>query len=251
MVKLARTTDEVVEELEKIIEECIQQRNQLGIFAALYRKVTLNVKRAIANNRFENGQRMELFDVAFANRYLEAYQQNRLGGKPTSAWGITFESIKHRKLILMQHLLMGMNAHISLDLGIAASEVCPGEQLSTLRNDFVEINHLLVEMVDEVQDRIGQVSPTVKIVDWVMVRLDEAIVRQGLLMARDAAWDVAQQLSALPTERRSQLIANLDYKVTGWSKTIKSPPWVLQPIVNLVRRTETHQIPKLIQTLYY
>lgn len=250
MIKLARTTDEVVWELENIIEDCIRQRNHLGIFAALYRKVTINVKKAINEGRFEDNDRMEIFDVKFANRYLEAYHRNRLGEKPTSSWGITFESIKNQNLVLMQHLLMGMNAHISLDLGIAASEICPGTQLPTLRNDFVEINRLLTEMVDDVQDRIGRVSPTVRIMDWMMLRVDEAIVKQGLILARDAAWEVAEQLAPLSLEHRDVMIADLDSKVTNWSKSIKRPHILLSPFVQIARKTESRRVHQLIQTLY-
>lgn len=250
MIKLARTTDEVVWELENIIEDCIRQQNHLGIFAALYRKVTLNVKKAINEGRFDDNDRMEIFDVKFANRYLEAYQRNRLGQKPTSSWGITFESIKNRNLVLMQHLLMGMNAHISLDLGIAASEICPGTQLPTLRNDFLEINRLLTEMVDDVQDRIGRVSPTVRIMDWMMLRVDEAIVKQGLILARDAAWEVAEQLAPLSLEHRNLMIADLDSKVTDWSKNIKRPHILLSPFVQIARKTESRRVHHLIQTLY-
>lgn len=250
MIKYAHTMEEVVLDLENIIEDCIKHRSHLGIFAALYRKVTLNVKKAINEGRFEDNDRMEIFDVKFANRYLEAYHRNRLGEKPTSSWGITFASVKNRNLVLMQHLLMGMNAHISLDLGIAASEICPGDQLPSLRNDFVEINRLLIDMVDDVQDRIGRVSPTVRVMDWMMLRVDEAIVKQGLILARDAAWEVAEQLAPLPLEHRKVMIADLDSKVTNWSKNIKRPNILLSPFVHIARQTESRRVPQLIQALY-
>ena len=45
--------------------------------------------------------------------------------------------------VILQHLLLGINAHINLDLGIAAVETSPGNQLAPLKNDFDMINKLL------------------------------------------------------------------------------------------------------------
>jgi len=65
----ARTIDEVIDQLDDIIALSIREQNRLGYFAALYRKVTAKVKEGIAEGRFDNGPRMERFDVTFANRY--------------------------------------------------------------------------------------------------------------------------------------------------------------------------------------
>src|SRR5690606_41399624 len=59
--------------------------------------------------------------------------------------------------LVLQHLLLGMNAHINLDLGIAAAETAPGTALPALKRDFDEITTLLGEMLDDVQDRIGRI----------------------------------------------------------------------------------------------
>jgi hypothetical protein len=37
---------------------------------------------------------------------------------------------------VVQHVLLGMNAHINLDLGVAAAEVAPGPAIAGLRGDF-------------------------------------------------------------------------------------------------------------------
>jgi len=38
----------------------------------------------------------------------------------------------------MQNLLLGMNAHINLDLGIAAVQTCGGADLIMLKDDFLQ-----------------------------------------------------------------------------------------------------------------
>src|SRR5512141_593547 len=110
----ARTIDEVIARLDEIIEQAMRDRDRLGFFAVLYRTVTKAVKEGIAAGRFENGPRMERLDVAFANRYLEAFDRHRRGLEPTRSWRAAFAAGSHRRVVIMQHLLLGMNAHINL-----------------------------------------------------------------------------------------------------------------------------------------
>lgn len=95
-----------------------------------------------------------------------------------------------------------MTAHINLDLGIAAARTCPGEELPALKRDFDEINNILSELVDEMQDRIGTVSPWLGFLDRVGGRTDETIVDFSMGKARDAAWRFAERLAPLAREQR-------------------------------------------------
>ncbi|MBL7713183.1 MAG: hypothetical protein JNL13_11980, partial [Chitinophagaceae bacterium] len=108
--------DEVIAELDQVIAACLRTGSRAGYFACLYRKMTLAVKQGIAKGLFEDGQRMERFDVHFANRYLAAYRQYSSGEACTNAWCRAFEAGAQAHTVI-QHLLLGMNAHINLDLG--------------------------------------------------------------------------------------------------------------------------------------
>src|SRR5574341_281185 len=145
--------------LTDIITISRQEPSRLGYFAALYRKVTISVKEGIRSGRFEDGARMERLYVNFANRYLEAYDIHHQGEQPTASWQISFEAARHWRPIILQHLLLGINAHINLDLGIAAVETYPGDQLLALKHDFYEINQVLAELVQPFEDAVGGVSP--------------------------------------------------------------------------------------------
>ncbi len=52
---------------------------------------------------------------------------------------------------------MGMNAYINLDLGIAAAETVPSEELPDLKGDFDKINHVLASLVGDVQNELAQI----------------------------------------------------------------------------------------------
>jgi hypothetical protein len=125
---LPSTIDEVIKKLDQIIEETIAANNYLGIFAYVYRRTTVEIKKSILENRFEDNARMEKFDVVFANSYIEAYENYKLQEPISKSWMSAFE-VKDKPFTIVQHLMMGMNAHISFDLGIAAAEFAPGEKI--------------------------------------------------------------------------------------------------------------------------
>ena len=66
---------------------------------------------------------------------------------PTS-WRVAFDAAARRRPIVLQHLLLGMNAHINLDLGVTAATFAGPEGLATVRRDFDAINRVLADLVD-------------------------------------------------------------------------------------------------------
>ncbi len=143
----ATSIDGVIAQLSAIVEWSKQNNSRMGYFAALYRKVTIQVKKGIADNFFDDGPRMERLDVIFANRYIQACYQYQTGQTPTHSWVCAFEKTQRWWPIVLQHLLLGMNAHINLDLGIAAAETVPPEELQSLKGDFEKINNVLAGLV--------------------------------------------------------------------------------------------------------
>jgi hypothetical protein len=103
----AQTINEVVQQLDDIIEWAYSQKSRLGYFAALYRKVTINVKEGITADFFEDGERMERLDVIFANLYLKAFEQYQNNHAPTRSWQFAFETSRRWWPIVLQHLLLG------------------------------------------------------------------------------------------------------------------------------------------------
>jgi len=65
--------------LERVVDESITTRSRIGYFAALYRQVTVAVRDAIHAGEFDDGPRMDAFDTAFGNRYLDALARVAIG----------------------------------------------------------------------------------------------------------------------------------------------------------------------------
>src|SRR6202034_3435831 len=154
----ATTIDDILIQLESIIAESIQTNSRTGYFAALYYKVTASVKEGIAKGQFQNGPLMEQFDVIFASRYLDALNAWKNKQPLSASWQVAFEALNNSSLLVLQHLLLGMNAHINLDLGIAAVTVSGG-QLDNVQKDFDAINTIISSLTYQVLNDIDRVSP--------------------------------------------------------------------------------------------
>jgi hypothetical protein len=223
----SQTIDEIIAQLSEIVDHSRRESSRLGYFAALYRKITTRVKEGIQNGRFEDGARMERLDVNFANRYLEAYELQRKGEVPTASWQVSFEAAGHWRPLILQHLLLGINAHINLDLGIAAVETSHGDQLASLKHDFDLINRLLAELVQPVQDKIGEVSPWIGFLDRIDSSADDAIINFSLDRARASAWNFAVRLNSLGGNERIAAVKQRDQEIAALGRLVYKPPGVL------------------------
>jgi len=247
---LARTIDEVIARLDEIIAHSIHDQDRLGYFAALYRKVTIKVKEGIAAGRFENGPRMERLDVTFANRYLEALDQYQRGQTPTRCWLVSFKAAAAWRPIILQQLLLGMNAHINYDLGIAAAETCPGDELPSLQHDFNEINNILASLVEQVESEINEVSPWINLLDHIDPKADRALVNFSMDKARACAWALATTLAPLDPSQWKPHLEIRDLEMTTLANLVWHPVGLIFKLGLLVIRSrESNDVSKVIALL--
>jgi Family of unknown function (DUF5995) len=246
----ARTIDEVIARLDSIIDTAIAERDRLGFFAVLYRTVTAAVKRGIADGRFEDGPRMERLDVVFANRYLHAFDSHRRGESPTRSWRVAFAAGSNRRVVILQHLLLGMNAHINLDLAIAASEVCPGAAVAGLENDFNEINQVLATLETDVEKEVCSLSPWINRLDHIDPRAGRVVANFSIDKARECSWRAAQRLAALSGAERDAAIDQIDAEVALLARLVERPIGALINLnLLLVRLRETWDARTVITVL--
>ena len=245
----AGTIGDVLARLDGIVDRCLSEGSRLGYFAALYRAVTARVRDGIASGRFEDGPRMERLDVLFANRYLDAVDRHWRGEEATRSWRLAFREATRWPPTILQHLLLGVNAHINLDLAIAAAEAAPGDSLPGLKRDFDEITDLLDEMIEGVQERIASVSPWHSVIDVVGGRTDEEICAFAMGTARSLAWCAAGVLSAMGPELREEEITRHDDIVVAVGKGVLSPGPLLRTALLLARARENQSVSKVIEAL--
>jgi hypothetical protein len=243
------TIDDVVARMDRVLDRCIERRSRLGYFTVLYRDVTVRVRDEIRAHRFDDGERMERLDVVFASRYLAAVEQYWAGTTPTKSWTVAFESALRWRPIVLQHLLLGMNAHINLDLAIAAAQTAPGSELPALERDFDRISGLLTGMIEDVQNRLVRISPWMRVVDMAGGRSDEEIVGFGVSGARDVAWQAARRLAVVPRPQLDQAIALQDHVVATLARGILAPRWIVGWALGVVRVSEPRDVCAVIERL--
>lgn len=244
------TIDGVLAELDGIIAIARQRGSADGYFAALYRRVTAEVKRQIEAGAFADGTRMAEFDIRFARRYLDAWKARERGEKTTEVWRVALGCDRAFWPLVLQHLLVGMNAHINLDLGIAAAEAAPGETIHALEADFNAINEILCNMIDDVQDRLTEVWPALRVFDRICGETDEAVANFSIRHARAHAWQLARTLAALPGEReREAHIREVDARMAALGRTVLRPGFALEVKFAWVRLQERGSVAEKIAVL--
>ncbi len=244
------TIDEVIAQLEKIIIYCKTNNSCAGYFAVLYHKVTRKVKDCIINKEFEDGARMERLDVAFANRYLIAFY-DWIAGKPTTnSWKIAFDAIAQNKSLVLQHLLLGMNAHINFDLGIATTAIMEGSALEDIHHDFNTINSILGSMIDNVEDCLTKVNPLMRLLNLNIYKYDEMLVQFSINTARDGAWVFAQQLAGKKNNDYDDCVNTRDASIQQIGNSIANPRgFLLRFIAGLIRLFEKKSVSAVIDFL--
>jgi hypothetical protein len=243
------TIDDVITRLDQIVETCKREKSRAGYFASLYRVMTIAVKAGVEAGRFEDPQRMVRLDVIFASRYLDAYSRQQRGQKPTRAWQYAFDSAKAGQALILQDLLLGINAHINLDLGIAAAEACPQAQYPPLKRDFAMINTVIAVLVDGVQAEIGLVSPHVQLMDGLWGPVDEALFNFSINVAREAAWHSGENLCALDARQRVAVIQRLDGSIALLARVVFNRAQTRLASFKLAHASEEQDVARVMGVL--
>lgn len=219
-----------------------------GWFTAMYRQTTRAVRDRTAAGDFDDPERMGRFVERFAGRYLEPLRAHRDGRPVPRCWRVAFEA--GRDHVILQHLLLGMNAHVNLDLAVVAAETCPGEEITSLHDDFMRVNDILGALLPKVRLCIGRFSPLLDVIDRVGGGEDDEVLNFSLRVARKEAWSQAGVLaSTADPARRAQLIDSLDRSVAVLGKAVASPGGLLQRAVDLVAATESDDVVAVMDAL--
>jgi hypothetical protein len=244
--KQATTIDEVIQYLDDIIESSKREQSAIGLFTTLYREVTLKIKEGIDNGSFQDGPRMEKLDVIFANRYLKAYYQYQAKQKPSECWEFSFKQAEIYWPIVVQHLLLGINAHVNLDLGIASAQVSTVENIESLKSDFDQINTILSNLVGSVEKALTEIWPTLSIILKISGKIDNFFIDFSMETARDGAWKFANEFVALPESQRDITIQERDVKITQIAKFISNPGYLVSGVFKFIRLFEKGTVAQKI-----
>lgn len=243
------TIDEALAGMDAVIDRAIDEGDRRGYFAVLYRKVTAKVKEGVEAGFFDDADRMVRLDCLFADRYLDAVATAAAGRTPTRSWDRSFAAASRWRPLILQHLLAGINAHINLDLGIAAARCSPGAELQHLRRDYDRVNATLAAMIATVQRDLVQVSPWLRVLDWVGARTRTEVVRFSIVTARAGAWAFANELAAMDESAWDAAIAERDRRVARVGELVLHPGTWMSTGLLVARLRERDDVPANIRLL--
>ncbi|MEO6330422.1 MAG: DUF5995 family protein [Ginsengibacter sp.] len=248
MIK-ANSINEVITNLDKVIEWSKIEQSRIGYFAVLYRRMTVAVQQGIVSKAFEDGERMEKLDVIFANRYLQAWDAYIHKQKCSSAWCAVFDACNTDDLVVLQHLILGINTHINLDLAIAAAETCPGGKIYGLQNDFEKINVVISSLMQTVQVSLCKVWFPLKIFLMIMRNRQDAVINFSIGKARTASWANAVALALVQGQAHDNYIGIIDNTVVRICKRIVRPAFMTRLLLKPVLMMESNNVDQIIDTL--
>ncbi|MFT3934943.1 MAG: DUF5995 family protein [Chitinophagaceae bacterium] len=244
-----QTIQGVIDNLDIIIDWSKNHQSPMGYFATLYRRMTVAVKDGIQNNLFEDAQRMERLDIVFATRYLEAWEAFIHQQRCSNAWYTTFEACKNDELVVLQHLIVGVNAHINLNLGIAAANIAPGDKVFALQNDFAKINDIISSLMQSVENSLAKIWPPLLLIENIAGQQQDVILNFSIESARKTAWANAVALAFLQGDVRNTHINTIDAAVVTIANRVINPGLITAGMLKAVRLMEDKNVANNIKLL--
>ncbi len=237
------TTDPTVARMQSLVDQWggalkseqgfpRQPEDHRVIFLHCYLLMTLNMLAAIERQEFHDPAWVDRLLHIFSGYYftaLDAFDQDPATASPV--WQLAFEEARHPHTLALQHLLLGVNAHINYDLIMALVDILEPEwagltedQRAQRYADHCHVNHVISRTVDAVEEEvIDPEMPVMRLIDTIVGRrLEDAMVSDLLGHWRDVVWHNAMRLLDLrDAEEREKLVSHYEREVLEIGEVIQ------------------------------
>jgi hypothetical protein len=190
----------VIERMQEIIHRWVKESDQRAIFLNCYQLMTQNMLKELEAGEFKDPGWVEQLLNQFADYYfnaLDAYENK--SPKTPIVWQQAHDAARLPNTMVLQNLLIGINAHINYDLVMALVDVLEPEwaKLPEIHRqqrfaDHCHVNDVIGWTIDDVQDNvIERLAPAMDIVDILLGPIDEWMASTLITHWRDEVWDNA------------------------------------------------------------
>ncbi len=185
------------------------------LFLECYRMMTENMLQAVQDGEFHDSQWVDQLVDHFSSYYfaaLDAYRQDP--SQSPAVWRLAFDRTAENRLLSIQGLLLGVNAHINYDLILALGDLLEPDwsrldetQRRQRYEDHTHVNQVIGRTIDIVQDTLIEPrEPLLDIVDRLLGPIDEWLISQLIDRWRDEVWEQAvQRVECSSQEERERL----------------------------------------------
>lgn len=201
-----------------------------SIFLGCYSMMTENMLHAVDRGRFRDPEWVDRLLHRFADYYFDALTAYDAGDPSVPrAWKSVHTASTRSELHVLQHLLLGVNAHINYDLVLtlcdmlgAEWDALDGSDLALRREDHLTVNEVIAETVDAVQDEVVEKhEPVMKLLDFALGGVDERFLTALISSWRHQVWDRTEaMLRADSPEARESLRLQVEEEVLRLGRSI-------------------------------
>ncbi len=203
--------------LERMDEHIIswQERNdQRHVFLSCYRMMTANMLQAIEEDNFHDREWVAKLLHHFADYYFEAVACYDCGNDVPLVWQQVHQLTEQNKLMKVQSLMIGVNAHINYDLVLALCDLLEPDwktlseaEQKNRYEDHCKVNEIISATIDKVQDEV--LEPSNLLMSWIDLafgRLDEYLLSRLITTWRKDVWDDAHKMLALDVATDKEIL---------------------------------------------
>lgn len=237
-----RTTADVFTGLTALEQYFLTKGDRRGVFLTAYLTITSAVQERCAARGFTDNEWVQRYLIAFGSLYRDALAADLSAdvsgaARVPKAWSIAFDAARAQRGWVIQHLLLGVNAHINHDLALALIEVGIGPDRKVRYSDHTAVNDVLERATPSLKANVAALwAPVLTRLDSAAGRLDDDATQFSIPKARDHAWAMAVAIDATKGSAGEALVRTaLDEQAAVIARLVLAPP-VSNPVLVRSRR---------------
>ncbi len=221
------TVADVAACLEAVEMDCLGRRDRRGVFVTAYLEITRAIAAALEGDTFDDPEWTGRYLICFANLYRAALLACEAGDTEAipKSWRIAFDAARNGEGLVLQHLILGINAHINHDLALALGAIGIDPDRPRRYADHTKVNEVLERATVDLKREVSRKhSPLLERLDWIAGRFDDEATKFSIPKAREHAWSFAVALAgARTTEEEALLRRTLDQQAAVLAELILAP----------------------------
>lgn len=214
-----------------LVQQWQESADKRAVFLDCYLRMTRGMLVAIEAGEFHDPIWVNALLSRFADYYFDALDAYERQSPDTPAvWKLVHDATGLSRTMILQDLLLGINAHINYDLVLTLVDMLDADwsQLSETHRqeryaDHSHVNAVIGRTIDTVQDQVVELySPRLNLVDVVLGPMDEWVMSRMIAHWRDEVWKNAIILiETAGADERERLRRGVEAQTLGRADAIE------------------------------